>query len=134
MGLLLDTHYVFAIAVSPGRLSPREHRVLADDRQFFLVSAVSIWEIRLKWEALHATGDRKGPRGPDEIVKLLLGQRLTFIAVTPAHAAATLAVGIPHHDPFDALLLVQAQEERHRLLTRDAKLLNHPLAVAASAL
>jgi PIN domain nuclease of toxin-antitoxin system len=43
-------------------------------------------------------------------------------------------VGIPHHDPFDALLLVQAQEERHRLLTRDAKLLNHPLAVAASAL
>jgi PIN domain nuclease of toxin-antitoxin system len=134
MGLLLDTHYVFAIAGIPGRLSPRERQVLADDRQFFLVSAVSIWEIRLKWEAFHAIGERKGPRGPDQIVKLLLGQRITFIALTPAHAAAHLAVGILHHDPFDALLLVQAQEERHRLLTRDAKLLAHPLAVAASAL
>ena len=108
--------------------------MLADETQFFLVSAVSIWEIKLKWEALYASGTRKGPRSPDEILRLLLGQRITFIALTPAHAAANLAVGLPHHDPFDTLLLVQAQEERHRLLTRDAKLLTHPLAVAASAL
>jgi PIN domain nuclease of toxin-antitoxin system len=134
MGLLLDTHYVFAIAGTPGRLSAHEHRVLADTAHSFLVSAVSIWEIGLKWESLHMTGARKGPGGPEDILKVLLGQRIGFVALTPAHAAADLVVRLPHHDPFDALLLVQAQEERHRLLTRDANLLAHPLAVAAAAL
>ena len=37
-----------------------------------------------------------------------------------------------HTDPFDLLLLVQAQAEGIKLLTRDAKLLRHPLAVQAT--
>jgi PIN domain nuclease of toxin-antitoxin system len=37
-----------------------------------------------------------------------------------------------HKDPFDELLLVQAQEEGMRLLTRDAKLVGHPYAVSGA--
>ncbi len=134
MGLLLDTHYVFAIAGAPGRLRAVEKNVLEDKSHVFHVSAVSIWEIKLKWEALHPDGARKGPSGPAEIMKALHDLGIVFLPLTPSHAAAALAVDLPHQDPFDALLLVQAQEERHRLLTRDAKLLTHPLAVAAAAL
>ena len=54
MNLLLDTHYVFAIAGSPGRLTGREINFLAAHPDRFVVSAISIWEMRLKWDALHA--------------------------------------------------------------------------------
>jgi PIN domain nuclease of toxin-antitoxin system len=37
---------------------------------------------------------------------------------------------LPHKDPFDELLLMQAQEEGLRLLTREARLVAHPLAIS----
>ena len=38
---------------------------------------------------------------------------------------------IPHKDPFDELLLVQAQEEGLKFLTADGQLIGHPLAITA---
>ncbi len=45
------------------------------------------------------------------------------------HAARTLETPLDHKDPFDELLLVQAQEENLKLLTADRQLLDHPLAI-----
>ena len=92
MSLLLDTHYVFAIAGSPGQLSGKEMNFLAGYRDRFVVSAVSVWEIRLKWEALHASEDRKGPIDPAQVLRLLAGQSIDFLPLTPIHAAMPLAV------------------------------------------
>jgi PIN domain nuclease of toxin-antitoxin system len=50
-------------------------------------------------------------------------------AINRRHAAAELAQPLAHKDPFDELLLVQAQEEGMCLLTRDTKLIGHPFAV-----
>ena len=47
--------------------------------------------------------------------------------------ARPLETPLPHRDPFDELLLVQAQEEGLRLLTHDRLLLGHPLVVSANA-
>jgi len=44
-----------------------------------------------------------------------------LLPLTVHHAAARLVQPLGHKDPFDELLLVQAQEEGMRLLTRDAK-------------
>ncbi len=52
-----------------------------------------------------------------------------FLPLTLRHAAAVLTHPLEHKDPFDGLLLVQAQEEGLRLLTRDERLVEHPLAV-----
>jgi PIN domain nuclease of toxin-antitoxin system len=127
--LLLDTHYVFALAGSPGRLSGAELNFLATYPDRFVISAVSVWEMRLKWAALHASGHRKGPLDPAQAVQILAGQAVDFLAVTAAHAATSLAVRIAHRDPFDELLLVQAQAEGLKLLTRDRALATHPLAM-----
>ena len=55
-----------------------------------------------------------------------------FLPLTAHHAAAKLAHPLEQKDPFDELLLVQAQEENMRLLTRDSKLAGHPFAVGGS--
>ena len=47
-----------------------------------------------------------------------------------SHAARALDVPIAHDDPFDELLLVQAQEEGLKLLTANREMIGHPLVVA----
>jgi PIN domain nuclease of toxin-antitoxin system len=95
-----------------------------------VVSAVSIWEIRLKWSALHATGERKELLDPAQALRLLAGQAIRFLDMTAAQALAALTQPVQHRDPFDELLLAQAQAEGLRLLTRDKPLAGHPLAMS----
>ena len=128
MSLILDTHYVFALAGAETKLSKRERALLAAPGERLLVSAVSIWEIRLKWDALHASGARKGPASPAQVLAALASEPIAYLSLTPEHAATPLVNALAHHDPFDELLLAQAQAEGAMLLTRDAKLKSHPLA------
>ena len=128
MSLILDTHYVYALVGAPGRLTRKETRFLESSRQRFVVSAVSIWEIRIKWNVLHPSGRRKGPLSPEVVLELLRRRPLDFLDLKPEHAAAELSHALGHHDPFDELLLAQAQVEGARLLTRDSELQSHPLA------
>ena len=130
MALILDTHYVYAIVGAPGRLSQKEKHFLANARERFIVSAVSIWEIRIKWSALHASGKRKGPKSPAQVLDLLSRRPIDLLSLTAEHATAELKQALAHHDPFDELLMAQAQCEGVRLLTRDSKLISHPLARA----
>ena len=58
--------------------------------------------------------------------------RWELLPLTARHAAALLSQPLGHKDPFDELLLVQAQEEGMHLLTRDAKLIGHPFAVSGA--
>lgn len=131
MSVLLDTHYVYAIAGAPGRLSAGERKYLSERPDPFVVSAVSLWEIRLKWSALYKSGGRKGPIGPAQVLQVLRTQNVDFLPMTTEHAVAALHARLDHKDPFDELLLLQAQAENLRLLTRDAKLAAHPLAIRA---
>lgn len=127
MPLILDTHYVFALAGAEISLSKRERAFLAAPGEKLLVSAVSIWEIRLKWDALHASGARKGPASPAQVIEALASEPIGYLGLTFEHAAAPLAHALAHKDPFDELLLAQAQVEAALLFTRDKKLRGHPL-------
>ena len=113
----------------PGKLLGAERRFLTGDEAELYVSAVSIWEMRLKFNARHPSGDRKSPFDPGDVIATLEGQDVTFLPMTMAHAATALDPPLGHKDPFDELLLVQAQEEGLRLLTADRRLAGHPLAV-----
>jgi PIN domain nuclease of toxin-antitoxin system len=53
-----------------------------------------------------------------------------FVPLEAHHAASSLETPLPHKDPFDELLLVQAQEEGLRLMTSDRQLAGHPLAIS----
>ena len=94
------------------------------------MSAVSIWEMRLKYHARHTSGERKSPFDPNEVVVTLEKQKAVFLPLTAGHAARELDTPLSHKDPFDELLLVQAQEEGLKLLTTDRWVIGHPLAIS----
>ena len=131
MRVLLDTTYIYRLATSPERFAEIRWRFADPEDTRFYASAVSIWEMRLKYRARHASGERKSPHNPEAAIELLERQGVPLLPVTPAHAAAELETPIPHKDPFDEMLLVQAQEEGMRLLTVDRLLADHPLALSA---
>ena len=133
MRILLDTHWLYAIMPARDRLSAAERLYLADPAAEIHVSAVSIWEMRLKFHARHRDGARKSRFDPKDVLAALEDLSVPVLALTPAHAAQPLETPLPHRDPFDELLLVQAQEEGLKLLTRDRLLIGHPLAVSPEA-
>lgn len=130
MSILLDTHYVYALAGAPGKLTRTEESFLAGYPQPFSVSAVSIWEMRLKWSALFKSGKRKGPVSAAHAVQALNRQNINWLSLSASHAAAVLTTPMRHKDPFDELLLAQAQSEGLKLLTRDQALTIHPMAIS----
>ncbi|MCY3597492.1 MAG: type II toxin-antitoxin system VapC family toxin [Rhodospirillales bacterium] len=134
MRVLFDTSYLFDFMDRPGMFPASARRVLAAAGTNFYVSAVSIWEMRLKHHARHRSGERKSRFSPEDVVAALEDQDMTFLPMTMRHAASELEIPLDHGDPFDELLLVQAQEEGLRLLTVDRRLVGHPLAVTAQEL
>jgi PIN domain nuclease of toxin-antitoxin system len=130
MRLLLDTHIALWAALDPDALTTGERRLMADAKAPLVLSAVAVWELRLKWHSFHVSGARKGLVDPAAVVAFAGAMNWEFQPLTARHAAATLTQPLPHNDPFDELLLVQAQEEGMRLLTRDAKLADHPCAAS----
>ena len=51
------------------------------------VSAVSIWEMRLKYLARHSSGVRKSPYDPNDVIVAAMDLGMTFLAMTANHAA-----------------------------------------------
>ena len=132
MRALLDTSYLYDFMEAPGQFSDAERRFFADHEAQLFVSVVSIWEMRLKYQARHPSGERKNLFAPNDVVAAIAAleeQDVTFLPMVVSHATRILETPLNHKDPFDELLLVQAQEEGLKLLTVDRRIIGHPLAI-----
>ncbi len=115
MNLLLDTHVLLWAAGVSERL-PDEGRALLEAPETQPVfSAVSLSEIAIK------SGMGRLDFGVDAhlLRRGLLENGYTELAVTGAHAVAVALLPPLHKDPFDRILIAQAQVEGITLLTAD---------------
>ena len=115
MNLLLDTHAVLWALAEPASLSGPARTALEDARNDVFVSVVSAWEIAIK----RALGKLDAP---DDLEAAIRMQGFEPLLLTFHHAAQ--AGGLPphHHDPFDRMLIAQAQAEGLVLVTRDSNI------------
>ena len=130
MRILLDTSYLFEL-MEHGKFSGQEQSFFNLHQAELHASAASICEMRLKYQAVRR-GRRKSPHDPADVVALLGVLDIAILPITPEHAMRQLATPLPHNDPFDNLLTVQAQVEGMKLLTVDRQLVDHPLAITIS--
>ena len=126
--LLLDSHIAIWLATDRNQLSMGELAAIIEPSNEIVVSAVSVWEVSIKWQKFFRSGERKGPMDPAEFLLALTQMDMPVLPLTPLMAAAQLRDAAAHGDPFDTLLLTIAQESDAKLLTRDEKLRGHPLA------
>ena len=119
MKILLDTHCWLWMQVSPKRLSqPVQARLTNPDTELYL-SAASSWEISIKW----ALGKLPLPVDPTDYIPRCM-ERQGVLGLPVQHRHALHVSGLPrhHNDPFDRLLVAQAQLEDLTLLTADRRL------------
>lgn len=125
MRVLLDTHVFLWLHTEPERLG--DHlRLLENPRNVRLVSAASSWEIAIK--------SSLGRLSLPEPVARWLPARLADIGATPvpvehAHALAVAELPRHHRDPFDRLLVAQAQLLGVPLLTTDRQIARYDVDV-----
>jgi PIN domain nuclease of toxin-antitoxin system len=116
MNLLLDTHiFLWAIDDSPN-LSPAARAAILDGQNVVYVSAATAWEISIK----RSIGKLKIPQ--DDYLEELRLHRFTPLSITTEHALAVEDLPPHHKDPFDRMLIAQAQMERLTIVTRDQRL------------
>ena len=130
MRLLIDTHFVVWMALEPDRLSEAELQLCFSPENDTFVSAVSIWEIRLKFYKFRHRTDA-GFLSPAGAINLCVGAGLQIVPLSAETCAWVIEPAPAHKYPFDEILLAQAAAMGARLLTRDIQLLAHPLAISA---
>ncbi len=93
-----------------------------------LISPISIWELRLKWQKRHSDGRRKGVLDPEAALSYISASTIELVTLNGADCAMPLVPPLEHGDPFDEQLIIHAQHLDAKLLTRDRLLRSHPLA------
>lgn len=111
MRLLVDTHVVVWWLLDSPQLSD-ETKELLDTEALTYVSAVTPWELAVK----QALGKLEGPSDlPDRTRDC----QLKPLPITALHGVRAGQLPLHHKDPFDRILVAQAQTEGLTLVTRD---------------
>jgi PIN domain nuclease of toxin-antitoxin system len=119
MKLLLDTHPLLWMMQEPERLGERARRlILAAENELF-VSLVSLWEIHLKI-SIGKLSMIEGWR--DLLREEMRGNGIQWLALTAEHCAQVETLPWHHRDPFDRMLVAQAEVEGMTLLSKDQNL------------
>ena len=117
MRLLLDTHaLLWWLAGDANRLSAAAHNAIADTTNSIHVSAASAWEI--------ATKSRLGKLDAGGIVgqmsSVIAGQTFIALPVSVDHAERAGSLPGASRDPFDRMLIAQAQAENMTLVSNES--------------
>ena len=128
MKLLLDTHVLLWAANDPQRLSETTRALLLEPDNALFFSVVNLWEIVIK----RGLGRSDFIVDPHRLRRLLVANGYTELAVTSEHVLQVDRLPLLHKDPFDRLLIAQAQTEALLLVTADSMVVQYKDAVLAA--
>ena len=122
MELLLDTHAFLWWLGNDSKLGEKAKSTIADPRNTVHVSAVSAWEIAVK----RASGKLEAP---GDIASWIADNGFTPLPIEVGHAVASAELPTHHRDPFDRLLVAQAQLENLALVAHDDEISRYAVAL-----
>ncbi len=116
MKILIDTQIFLWLFGFVSRISPDVENLIKSGNQNTYFSAASVWEIAIKY----GNGKLQLPDKPEIFVPDRMS-RADFkqLEITHEHALAVANLPQIHKDPFDRLLIAQANEENLTLLSAD---------------
>jgi PIN domain nuclease of toxin-antitoxin system len=115
--LLLDTQCWLWWFAQPEQLSEEAITQIADETNELWFSVASVWEIGIKV----AIGKLPLPEPPDRYISSRMGQLgVRSLEITATHALRAAALPLHHRDPFDRMLIAQAQLEDMTIVSADA--------------
>jgi PIN domain nuclease of toxin-antitoxin system len=122
MNLLLDTHALLWWLDDSPSLSLKARDAIGEARNVVFVSAVTAWEISIK----QALGKLRTPK---YLERALAESHFEELPIKIAHAIVAGRLPRHHDDPFDRMLIAQAQTDRLTLVTHDARMSKYGTSV-----
>jgi PIN domain nuclease of toxin-antitoxin system len=126
MKLLLDTHTFIWWDSEPDKLSPPALAACQDRANTLLLSVASVWEMQIKIQL----GKLKLNLPLAEVIE---SQRKTnnieILPVMLAHVFALQNLPMHHKDPFDRILIAQANVENVSVVSNDPLFAQYPVKV-----
>ena len=116
MRVLLDTHTLLWWLDGDRRLSKKARRLIADERAAVFVSAASAWEIATKARLGKLPGAAEVAA---DVAACVSGQGFEPLDITILHAQRAGGLSGDHKDPFDRMLIAQAQMEDLHVVSDD---------------
>lgn len=122
--MILDTHVFIWLDNAPERVSGRARQVFADPENEVLLSVISIWEMQIKL----SLGKLKLRQSLASMIQEQLGgNSIQLLPLKIDHILQLEQLPPHHHDPFDRVLITQAQIEEAVLLTDDRVIQRYPV-------
>jgi PIN domain nuclease of toxin-antitoxin system len=110
--ILLDTHLILWWCADAPELPAEARTLIQDPGNTVFVSAVSHWEIWLKFSLGKL-------RLPEDFAERLAEEKFENLPLTAVHTRGVALLEWHHRDPFDRMLIAQAQSEGLLLVTAD---------------
>lgn len=126
MRLLLDTHVLLWWLADDDKLSATARDAIGDAATQIYVSAASAWELAIKAGLGKLTA-------PDDLTEQLTANSFTPLDISVIHALAVRHLPTHHRDPFDRLLVAQAQAEGLTLVTADKRMKPYDVSLLDAA-
>jgi len=123
--LLLDTHVLMWWLVDDPRLGPGARELIGDERNETYVSAASGWEISIK----RALGKLDAPEDLDFIMD---AEGFAKLPITFFHGERAGSLPALHRDPFDRMLIAQAQAEGLDIVTADERIASYAVRTVSA--
>jgi PIN domain nuclease of toxin-antitoxin system len=120
--LLLDTQVLIWALLNPGRLLDTTREAIQDEANDVFVSIASPWEIAIK-------KSRGNLDPPTDLEVQLAKRRFSLLPISLAHTRAIESLPHHHGDPFDRMLVAQAQTDGMTIVTSDHKIARYQVAV-----
>lgn len=122
MNLLLDTHILLWAAAEPHRLSAEASTLISNTDNQLYFSAGSLWEVVIK----NGLGRPDFRVDPHLLRRGLIDNGYLELAISSQHTLAVSHLPDIHKDPFDRILVAQAESEGFLLLTADEMVARYP--------
>jgi len=124
--LLVDTHVILWWADDEARLSAPALKLMRDGHNELIWSMASSWEIAVKLAAGKLELGRPVQRF---FADLLVEHGMEILPIDHEHCVRLAELPLHHRDPFDRMLVVQAQQARIPILSADQKLTKYDVEV-----
>lgn len=117
MKVLLDTNAFIWSQGNRSQYSKAAERIFLDPDTELMVSIVSVWEMAIK----SSVGKLKLPEPIETLIpKELAKNDIELLPLKFEHVALAERLPLYHRDPFDRVIIAQAQVESLPVLTSDA--------------
>ncbi|ELR97743.1 type II toxin-antitoxin system VapC family toxin [Gloeocapsa sp. PCC 73106] len=118
---LIDTHIFLWWLFDDSKLSKKSREIIQDKKNDIFVSTVSAWEISTKYRIGKLPEVKELINNYNQVLE---SAEFVVLAITNTHAMRAGLLEIAHRDPFDRMLMAQAEIEQMIIITYDSAFKN----------